>query len=448
MVLVSSLVQGILSYLPLFNQPIATSVQSPHVSFKLRAHHSHHPTDPSALLLSTTLSPSSFASTSSRDPLIVRTRKVKVYKPKSQETYQAARFKTRTSRIDQDLEWEGVEVEGPDVTDRETLSSLAKMTSNAYVLPSDSEWFPIDGYNTSVPVGWEPDADRLRGHIFASDDNSTVIISLKGTSAGLLGSGGPTAKNDRFNDNLLFSCCCARVDFTWFPVCDCYAGGWKCEQTCVEKALIEESVYYPIATNLYNNISNLYPHANIWLTGHSLGGALASLIGTTFGAPVVAYESPGDRMAAERLHLPLPPPLKKGEIGALTHVYHTADPIPMGTCTGKLSSCYVAGFALEARCHLGETILYDTVNKLGWSVDIRTHRIGEVINRILNVDWDDGDGPEKGDPPTNSSDGNPDPGTNKPGKGGKKKGLPVPRPEREDDCVDCYRWEFGDGYKN
>lgn len=40
--------------------------------------------------------------------------------------------------------------------------------------------------------------------------------------------------------------------------------------------------------------------------GHSLGGSLASLIGITFGAPVVAFEAPGERMAARRLHLPTP----------------------------------------------------------------------------------------------------------------------------------------------
>lgn len=71
-------------------------------------------------------------------------------------------------------------------------------------------------------------------------------------------------------DNLLFSCCCARVDFSWSTVCDCYAGGYKCEQTCLEKALVEESVYATVGTNLYNNVSYMYPNANIWLTGHSV----------------------------------------------------------------------------------------------------------------------------------------------------------------------------------
>lgn len=40
--------------------------------------------------------------------------------------------------------------------------------------------------------------------------------------------------------------------------------------------------------------------------GHSLGGGLAALVGTTFGVPVVAFESPGDKTAAARLHLPSP----------------------------------------------------------------------------------------------------------------------------------------------
>ena len=157
-----------------------------------------------------------------------------------------------------------------------------------------------------------------------STDNSTVVISIKGTSAGwILGAGGPTVQKDKLNDNLLFSCCCARVGITWSTVCDCFSGGYLCDQTCIENSLIEDSLFYPIGTvksstfnddsayipysqNLYNNVSYMYPEANIWFVGHSLGGALASLVGVTFGTPVVAFEAPGERRAAQRLHLPSP----------------------------------------------------------------------------------------------------------------------------------------------
>jgi putative lipase involved disintegration of autophagic bodies len=39
------------------------------------------------------------------------------------------------------------------------------------------------------------------------------------------------------------------------------------------------------------------------------------------------------------------------------------------------------------RCHLGKTIFYDTVSNLSWSVDIRTHAIIPVIDKILSEPW-------------------------------------------------------------
>ena len=148
--------------------------------------------------------------------------------------------------------------------------------------------------------------------------------------------------------------------------------------------------------HLVNNITALYPDANIWLVGHSLGGALASLLGTTFGLPAVAFEAPGERLAATRLHLPLPPASaaanSPGYFGSapVTHVYHNADPIPQGACTGFGSPCVAAGYALETRCHIGKSIVYDTVGKLGWRVDVRTHPIRTVILEVIEREMQDG----------------------------------------------------------
>ena len=47
-------------------------------------------------------------------------------------------------------------------------------------------------------------------------------------------------------------------------------------------------------------------NANIRVTGHSLGGTLASLLGITFGASVVTFVPPDERMAAQSLHLSFP----------------------------------------------------------------------------------------------------------------------------------------------
>ncbi|KZP31761.1 alpha/beta-hydrolase [Athelia psychrophila] len=342
----------------------------------------------------------------------VQTRPLTSFRPTSLDAYSQARL--RSVRRDQShaVQWEEDEILGPDVESRETLLTLAKMTNNAYIEPEDPQWYDLGGdWNDTYPVGWEPDADGFRGYVFATPDNSTVVLSIKGTSSGLFGGGGPTQKKDKTNDNLLFSCCCASVGFSWTPVCGCHRGGWKCDNDCLEDAMVEDSLFYPIGTNLYNNISYIYPTSNIWIIGHSLGGSLAALLGTTFGAPVVTFEAPGEKMAAGRMHLPSPPSTQH-----VTHVYHTADPIPMGTCNGVFSSCAIGGYAMESKCHLGRTILYDTVSNLSWPVDVRTHGIVNIIERLLGEPW----------APSVEA------------------GREVPVAKAEDDCVECYSWEFGD----
>ncbi|KAL1738713.1 alpha/beta-hydrolase [Schizophyllum fasciatum] len=343
----------------------------------------------------------------------LRTLRTRTHRPASLDAFSRARTASTAYAQTLDIPWDQDDVEGPDVENRETLLQLAKMTNNAYVPPDDPQWYDLGGeYNVSYPFGWEPDSDGFRGHVFATPDNKTVVLSIKGTSASFIGGGGPTSKKDKLNDNLLFSCCCARVDWTWTPVCGCYRSGGKCDINCLQESLAEESLFYPVGTNLYNNITYMYPESNIWVVGHSLGGALAGLIGITFGAPVVAFESPGEKLAAGRLHLPSPPSTHH-----ITHVYHTADPIAMGTCNGVLSSCALGGYAMETRCHLGKSIVYDTVSNLSWAVDIRTHTIVNVIEKLLNEPW----------PPS------------------VEVGRDVPEAVSEDDCEgECYGWEFGD----
>ncbi|KAJ3790868.1 Alpha/Beta hydrolase protein [Lentinula aff. detonsa] len=313
----------------------------------------------------------------------VKTHNIITYKPPSFSAFSDARRKSMVNGQSGLLAWDGIDMQAPNSSHRETLLTLAKMTSNAYNEPDDKEWYGLGpDWNSTFSYGWEPDSDGFRGHVFVSTDNSTVVVSIKGTSVPIL-AGGPTMKKDKLNDNLLFSCCCARVGPTWSTVCGCYQGGNKCDLPCVENALIEKSLFYSVGINLYNNITYMYPEANIWVIGHSLGGSLASLVGITFGAPVVAFEAPGEMMAARRLHLPLPPTTHH-----ITHVFNTADPIPMGVCNGVISTCANAGFAMESRCHFGKLMRYDTVGKLGWRVGVQNHPISTVIENLLMEDWE------------------------------------------------------------
>lgn len=284
--------------------------------------------------------------------------------------------------------------------------------------------------------------------------------------------------------------------------------------------MIEKSAYYPVATvsrplqssstslrdaaelishellqDLYNNVSAIYPHAQIWLAGHSLGGALAAMLSRTYGVPSISFEAPGDLLPARRLHLPLPPPRpgngsspsdhevqRSLENELTTHVFHNADPIPMGVCsTSSISMCGIAGFALESRCHVGKKIVYDTVGKLGWSVDVRTHSIRVIVDNLLKEDWgqkpdpelasvvaesdaaspsgfgwwpgrgkgkkpaegggEDGDG--DGDRSDGDSDGSGDHEDGPETDDGQHGGRGVPQAVFEDeDCVDCTRWTY------
>lgn len=50
------------------------------------------------------------------------------------------------------LDWDEDEIDGPDVTDHDTLLTLAKMTFDAYVEPSDSTWYDLGDRWNSVSI--------------------------------------------------------------------------------------------------------------------------------------------------------------------------------------------------------------------------------------------------------------------------------------------------------
>lgn len=284
--------------------------------------------------------------------------------------------------------WTIDEVAGPNVSDKNTVLNIAKMAANAYIMePGTEKWEDVSGsFNHSQNFGWE--TDGLRGHIYADGKNSSIVVAMKGTSTALF-DGEETTTNDKENDNLFFSCCCAQGgNYFWRQVCDCCSTTYTCNSTCLISALKEENRYYRAALDLYSNVTALYPESDVWLTGHSLGGSVSSLLGLTYGVPVVTYEAVPEALPAARLGLPIPPggdpsaPQKREYTGA-HHFGHTADPVYMGTCNGATSICTLGGYAMESSCHTGRRCVYDTVEDFGWRVGIGTHRILSVISDVL-----------------------------------------------------------------
>ncbi|KAK9378071.1 Alpha/Beta hydrolase protein [Kockiozyma suomiensis] len=298
--------------------------------------------------------------------------------PDTMESY--LRYTGMHGAVAVDFDWGNDDIMVPDVTDRDTVVEFAKLTADAYVdSPEGGDWLDLGiPFNETDGFGW--DSNGLRGHIFADETNSTVIIAIKGTSAALFHSDGDTVSSDK--DNLLFSCCCARISYMWSTVCDCYDKSYTCKQSCLEKSLYSEDKYYRAALDIYRNVTSLYPDANIWVAGHSLGGAVSALLGRTYGLPTLAFEAPGEKLAAERLHLPFPP--IPAEEGTIWHIGNTADPIYMGVCNGPTSVCWLGGYAMETSCHSGLECTYDTVGERRWHISISNHRIRPIIDMMLS----------------------------------------------------------------
>lgn len=286
--------------------------------------------------------------------------------------------------------WTIDNVPGPNISDKETVLTLAIMTSDAYVEDENmSDWIDVGGgFNSSTDFGWQ--GDGLRGHVFADENNSTIVIAVKGTTTAVF-DGAETTTNDKENDNLFFSCCCAQQgQYTWRKVCNCASGTYTCNNTCVTENLRGENRYYQASRYLYSNVTALYPNSNVWLTGHSLGGSVSSLLGMTYGLPTVTFQAPAEALAASRLGLPSPPgtdpraPQTRLYTG-VHHFGHTADPIFLGTCNGATAICTYGGYAMETACHTGKECVYDVVGDLGWRVGAGNHRIHTVINSIIKV---------------------------------------------------------------
>ena len=133
----------------LFWKEDVLQARTPRLSFHLR--HQHAVTNTSHVIFSD-VGPSQLLSHSLSTPAdpytyAVDTTRLLTHRPSSYAAFHDARLRSMLRGQNDGTLWHPEEVLGPDVTDRETLLSLAKMSNNAYTASPDAGWYKVDGFN-------------------------------------------------------------------------------------------------------------------------------------------------------------------------------------------------------------------------------------------------------------------------------------------------------------
>ena len=82
-------------------------------------------------------------------PITIQARPTTVYRPRSLDALHRARQRSFRYAQSEAVEWDAVQVLGPDVESRHTLVQLARMAGDAYSFPGGKKWYDVDeAWNT------------------------------------------------------------------------------------------------------------------------------------------------------------------------------------------------------------------------------------------------------------------------------------------------------------
>jgi lipase ATG15 len=225
-----------------------------------------------------------------------------------------------------------------------------KLAENAY------ENISLNGYLYSFENEY-----GLGAKVYLRDKK--IVVSFKGTTFNILNFFDQSEEYNKIMDNILFKCCY--------------------NKECIKNTLdrLDTYGYVKDSTVLIREIQNLHSGKEIILTGHSLGGSIASIIGRILNIEVIAFSSPGEKHISDLL--------TTNNYTKITHLGACSDPIYTGTCNTRFSSCRIAGFLIETKIRYGasycigsdtmETILFHKIGYLKYLVELN-----DVITKIVD----------------------------------------------------------------
>lgn len=273
----------------------------------------------------------------------------------------------------------------------ENVRSLAAMSYNVY-FDTDTRWIDV---NLNKTVDMSMTNDSVRAYLFSNEDMTINVLVFKGTSIyweTKQKGGTDTVANDKFNDNLFFSCCFYKQSniFTQ-DHCKCLKGTCKtqldkqeCQRLCYKNSTTFENNYLNVANNItqyaLSFLKKTAENPIVLFAGHSLGGAIATMMGILHEKQVVTFESPGEKRYVDLIGLQY----NQKQTERMYHFGHNADIIFTGKCKGYMSWCYLGGYFIETKCHIGLVCEYDTINQLGLRESIFTHKIQYVLDNVIS----------------------------------------------------------------
>ena len=270
--------------------------------------------------------------------------------------------------------------EGDFVFNYQNIFNLARMAQNVY---EDEPGNII--YNNTKDISITEDS--LKAFLYSNDDKSINIIAIKGTSTIISNYEDEilnysSVYNDRFNDNLFFSCCFYEESNMYNQTCKQDMSFNKiCKKKCFEESVNYPNNYMTIGIKMMNSLMKEIDleKSKVIITGHSLGGGVATMLGIIYNKTVVTFQTPGEKHYIDLLGIKY----DESILNNIYHIGHNADPIFTGKCNGFTSLCNIGGYKIDTMCHIGNVCEYDAINELGINESILTHRLKYVIDNII-----------------------------------------------------------------